>query len=358
VINRIPRLAAVLLMLTALLAPLAVVRRAAAQAREAAAASFEDRFWAAKLESRAGRLEAAESAFVRLLEERPADYDSRIALADVRMWRGDRSGARMILEDLRRSHPTDPEVLQRWEALRRIAPPARWQADLEYYGERLPHQPATNGATLSLGTRPAGRLRWRAAGTVQEKFTLTEYRIGGEVGYRLRVPLELQWSAYLAPGAEVLARQAYGLGLSHKVAPRLVLYADYGFHDFADAAVHLVGPGLELYAGRHWLLAGRYRYSSTRFSGEQDAVGNHAGSLMLGYLYGEANLLRLFGATGAESFTQPSRELIGRFRAHTIGAGWRHFLTLRLGFEIGYAHQDRSVGAGLDSYSLRVIQRW
>ncbi len=346
------------LTLAAILAHSAVAGRAAAQAPADSSKSFEDRFWAAKLEGRAGRLEAAESAFVHLLEERPADYDSRIALADVRMRRGDRSGARGVLEELRRSHPTDPEVLQRWEALRRIAPPARWQADLEYYGERLPRQPAANAATVSLGARSTARLRWRAAATAQEKFTLTEYRLGGEIAYRLRVPLELHWSAYLAPEAEVMARQAYGLGLSHNVARRLVLYADYGFLDFTDATVHLAGPGVELYAGRRWLLAGRYRYSSTRFSGEQAAVGNHAGSLMLGYLYGEANLLRVLGAAGAESVTQSSRELIGRFRAHTIGVGWRHFLAPRLGFEIGYAHQDRSDGADQDSYSLRVIRRW
>ena len=122
--------------------------------------------------------------------------------------------------------------------------------------------------------------------------------------------------------------------------------------------MHQVGPGLELYAGRHWLLTGHYGYSSTRFSGTQGAVGNHAGSVALGYLYGAANQLRVFAAAGAESFTQPSRDLIGQFHAHTIGAAWRHFLTPRLGFAVLYAHQDRSDGTKQDSYSLRLVQRW
>jgi YaiO family outer membrane protein len=351
--------------------------------------SFEDRFWVAKLESWTGQLEAAESAFVKLVEERPDDYDSRIALADVRMWRGNDSAARAVLEDLDRTHPTDPEVLFRLgqvsaatgslhearryftrvieidpdhpgarEALRRLALRSRWQADVEYYGERLPGRATTNGATVSLQAQRTDRLRWRAAATLQEKFDRTESRFGGELAYRVRAPTELRWSAYLAPSAEVLPRQTYGLGLGQRLGPRLVLYADYTFVDFRDAEVHQVGSGLELYAGRRLLLAGRYAYSSTRFSGTQGAVGNHAGSVALGYLYGAANQLRLVVAAGAESFTQPSRDVIGQFHAHTIGVAWRHFLTPRLGFALLYAHQDRSDGTNQESYSLGLVQRW
>ena len=351
--------------------------------------SFEDRFWVAKLESWTGRLDAAESAFVQLVEERPDDYDSRIALADVRMWRGHDSAARVVLEDLNRTHPTDPEVLLRLgqvseatgslhearryfaqvieidpshpganEALRRLALRSRWEADMEYYGERLSDQPATNGATVSLESRWTDRLGWRTAATLQEKFRRTEYRFGGELAYRLRAPTELRWLAYLAPGAEVLPRQTYGLGLGQRIGPRAVLYADYTFVDFRDAEMHQVGPALELYAGGHWLLTGRYGYSSTRFSGTQGAVGNHAGSVALGYLYGAANQLRVFAAAGAESFAQPSRDVIGEFHAHTIGGAWRHFLSPRLGFAVLYAHQDRSDGTNQDSYSLRLVQRW
>jgi YaiO family outer membrane protein len=155
----------------------------------------------------------------------------------------------------------------------------------------------------------------------------------------------------------VVPRQSYGVGLSHQVARRLVLYADYAFHDYRDAGVHQAGPALELYAG-HWLFAGRYRYAATRFAGSAAAVDDHAGSLAVGYLYGVANIVRIFGAAGGESFTQPSRDLIGRFDAHTVGLAWRHFLTPGLGVEALYAHQDRSDGGNQESYSLRVVRRW
>ena len=226
------------------------------------------------------------SAFVRLVAERPDDYDSRIALADVRRWRGETAAAREVLEDLRRTHPDDPEVLQRLDALHRAAPPARWEADLEYFGERLPGGSAANGGTLSLEARvPAERLRWRAAATLQEKFDRTESRAGGELGLRPHAILELAGSAFLAPGAEVLPRQSYGLGLSRKIGRRLVVYADYAFLDYRDAQVHQAGPELELYAGR-WLFAGRYRYAATRFAGTAASVDDHGGSLAVGFLYG------------------------------------------------------------------------
>ena len=319
--------------------------------------SFEDRFWIAKLESWTGRPEAAESAFVRLLAERPDDYDSRIALADLRRWRGETAAARELLEDLRRTYPEDPEVLLRLDALNRAASPARLEADVQYFGERLPGGSAANGGTFSLMANPGARLRWRAAATLQEKFGRTESRAGGELGLRPTRSLELAASAFFAPGAEVLPRQTYGLGLSRKVGRRLVLGADYAFLDYRDAEVHQAGPGLELYAG-HWLVAGRYRYVASRFDGVAGAVDDHAGSLTIGYLYGLANVVRIFAAAGGESFTQPSRELIGRFDAHTVGLAWRHFLTPGLGVEALYAHQDRSDGGDQESYSLRVVRRW
>jgi YaiO family outer membrane protein len=320
--------------------------------------SYEDRFWVAKLESWTGRLDAAEPDLVRLLDERPDDYDSQIALADVRLWRGRIAEARTVLEDLSRTHPDDPEVLRRLAQAKRAArETTRWEAGLEYYGERLPGQPATDGATLSLAARASDRLRWRTAGTLQQKFDRTEARVGGELGVRLLGPAELRGSAYVAPGAEVLPRQVYGAGVSRVVARRLVLHADYEYLDFLDANVHQVGPGVELYAG-HWLLAARYRYSSTRFSDTPSAVGNDAGSVSLGFVYGGLSLVRIFAAAGAESVAQPSRDVIGAFHAHTVGGSWRHFVTPRLGLEVAYAHQNRSNGIHQDAFSLRWVQRW
>ncbi len=319
--------------------------------------SFEDRFWVAKLESWTGRPEAAESALVRLLRERPDDYDTRIALADVRAWRGDRPGARAVLESLQRSHPGDPEVRSRLERLGRLPERVRWQTEVEYYGERLAGRPATNGATLALVARPSGRLRWRAAATVQDKFERTESRLGGEISHRLTPRAGITGAVHIAPGAEVLPGQSYALGLDGRVG-RLVLQAEYELLDFHDAGVHRFGPGFELYLGRDWLLAGRYRYARTRFDAVGGGVGDHSGLLTVGRLYGEANLLRVFAAAGGESFAAPSRDLIGELRAHAFGAAWRHFLTPRLGLEITYAHQDRSGGGDQDSYSLRVVRRW
>jgi YaiO family outer membrane protein len=320
--------------------------------------SYEDRFWVAKLESWTGRLDAAEADLVRLLDERPDHYDSGIALADVRLWRGRIAEARTVLEHLSRMHPGDPEVIRRLaQAAKAARETTRWEAGLEYYGERLPGQPATDGATLSLAARASDRVRWRTAGTLQQKFDRTEARVGGELALRLLGATDLRGSAYVAPGAEILPRQAYGVGLSRVVARGLVLQADYEYLDFLDANVHQVGPGVELYAG-HWLLAGRYRYSSTRFSSTPSAVGNDAGSVSLGFVYGGRSLVRIFAAAGAESVAQPSRDVIGEFHAHTVGGSWRHFFTPRLGLEVAYAHQHRSNGIHQDAYGLRLVQRW
>ena len=319
--------------------------------------SFEDRFWVAKLESWTGQLPAAESSFVRLLEERPGDYDSRVALADVRLWRGDTAATRELLAGLQRDYPADPEVTHRIDALARSVRPARWETDLEYFGERLPGGAAANGGTFSLATRPSDRLRWRAVAGFQEKFERTESRAGGEVGIRLSRRVEVVGSTGFAPGAEVLPRGSFGIGANGLVVRGLVLYADYAFLHYFDADVHQAGPAVELYAGR-WLVAARARWIATSFAGSADAVHDGAGSLSLGRFYGEGSLVRVFAGTGSESFTGPSRERIGRFDARTIGLSWRHFITPELGLEALYAHQDRSGDAASDAWSLRVLHRW
>ena len=318
---------------------------------------FEDRFWVAKLESWTGHLPAADSGFVRLLGERPNDYDTRIALADVRLWRADTATSRELLAGLQRDYPADTEVRRRVESLRRWVHPTRWEADLEYFGERLSGDAAASGAALSVATRPSDRFRWRAVAGFQEKFERAESRAGGEAGVRLVPRLELTGSAMFAPDAEVLPRGAYAAGAGFRVASRIVVYADYGYFDYQDADVHQAGPAVELYLGR-WLLAGRARWSGTGFAGSAEAVYDGAGSLSVGRFYGASNLVRLFAGSGSESFTQPSREQVGRFDATTLGLSWRHFLTPGLGLETLYAHQDRSGDAESDTWSVRVLHRW
>lgn len=335
--------------------PEALAAYRAAAARESA--DFEDRFWIAKLESWTGALDSAERDLEQLLAERPDDYDSRITLADVRRWRGDTAGARLILDRLRQTHPDDPEVTTRLAALRSAIRPARWEAGLEYQGERYPGGGASDGATL--GLRPLGRhrLRWSAAVSVQDKFDRTETRGGGDLGLHASRSLELTGTAYLAPGAEVLPRGSFGAGVTALAVRGLLLSADYRHDAYADAEVHHVGPSLEWYAGP-WLLAARYRYTATRFDGVSSTAGDHTGLLSVGYQYGLANIVRVFGFAGGESFGEPSRDRIGSSDGHGAGLAWRQFVSPVQGFELVYAFDDRSGSGTRQSFGLRLVRRW
>ena len=322
---------------------------------------YENRFWLAKLEGWTGHLGTAESLYVQLLAERPDDYDSRIGLADVLIWSGSYDAAQANLERLERTYPDNAEVLSRLDrvrALRHEPSRSRWEMGVEYYGDQLTGAAASNGGTASMAVRPSDALRLRAEATVQQKFARTEARGGGELGHRLGRSFELRGAAFLAPGAEVLPRQTYGFGVATKLGSGLVLYGDYTFLDFSDARVHQISPRLELYAGPHWFVSGRYGYASTRFDGLADAVGNHAGAVSIGYVYGLNNSIQIFGGAGGEAFALPSRDAIGGFSAHTVGIGWRQFLTPWLGLTASYANQNRSNGAKQDSYGLGLVRRW
>jgi YaiO family outer membrane protein len=292
----------------------------------AADSAFEHRFWLAKLEAWTGDYGRAERDFLALLAERPDDGDARTALADVRRWR---AGGRS----------------------------ARLEADIQYLGERLSGGTAGNGAMLSLRSLPPRVVEWRAALLVQDKFGRTESRGGGELGIRVSRSVQVRGSAFLSPGAEVLPRGSWSAGIGGTVARGVVVGAEYALDDYSDARVH--GPALlaELYVGRG-LAAARYRYASTRFDVAGADVGEHGGLVSAGYTYGAENLVRLFAGAGGEAFSQPSRDRIGRFTAHTVGAAWRHWVTPALGLEAVYARQDRSDGGRRHSYGLRVVRRW
>lgn len=350
--------------------------------------SFEDRFWVAKLTGWTGQPAAAESLFTALLTERPGDYDSRIGLIDVRIRLGRYAAAREDLEALSRGHPDDPEILFRQgrldeaagdrrqarrhfrqalairpdhgesrDALRRVAVDGRWVSGLEYYGEQISRAPATSGATAFVQGWPADRLRWRAVASLQDKFTRTEVRVGSELSLLPAGGTVLRASAHVAPGADVLPRESYGLGVTQRLG-RLVMHGDYTLLRFADATVHRVGPRIELYAGSRWLLSAQYAFAHTSGSLQNDGMSNHAGSASVGYLYGEGNLLRISGAVGGESFALPSIDATGAFRAHTIAVDWRHFVSPWLGVVLSYAYQDRTNDVTQHSYGVGVVRRW
>jgi len=350
--------------------------------------NFEERFWIAKLTGWTGQPAQAESLFTVLLIENPGDYDTRIGLIDVRIRLGRYSAAREDLEALSRAYPNDPEILYRQgrleeavgdrrrarrrfsealairpdhgelrDALRRVAINGRWVSGLEYYGEQISGAPSTSGTTAFVQGWPAERLRWRAEGSLQEKFTRTEWRIGNELSRQLPGGTEIRASAQIAPGAQVLPRQSYGIGVTQRVG-RLLVHGNYVLLDFADATVHRLSPRLELYAGSRWLLSAQYAYVRTTGSGANGGISNHAGSASVGDLYGEGNLLRISGAAGGESFTLPSIDVTGAFRAHTIAADWRHFVSPWLGFVLSYAYQARSDDVTQHSYSVGVVRRW
>jgi YaiO family outer membrane protein len=202
-------------------------------------------------------------------------------------------------------------------------------------------------------------VRGSIALTVQDKFARTETRGGGEVAVPFTPAVELTTTAFAAPGAEVLPRATLGAGVTTLPARGLVLAVGYRYDGYADARVHGLGPSVEWYAGR-WLVTGSWRYTITRFDGIAAAPGRHAGLASLGWQYGQANIVRVFGFAGAESFGEPSRDRIGTSDMRGAGLAWRQFVSSALGLEATYAFEHLSGGAAgtRHRYGLRLVRRW
>jgi YaiO family outer membrane protein len=352
--------------------------------------SFEDRFWIARITGWSGDLKASQQMLVELLRENPRDYDTRVALADTSSWLGKYEAAMAELEQLDRDFPNSAEILLRlgrlhhWqgrnktarsyfdqvlildpnqteakEGLRRIATELRWELRVEYAGEQNSFAPAAHIGTFAISRIGEGRrTTWTAEGTVSHRFGQTDLRFGVELHHRLRRGATLRWAAFVAPQAEVIARQAYAAAFVKSLGSRLALDAGYAFLAFRSAQAHQVTPQLDFYLNPTLWLTGRYTYSLTNYKGPLTPARSHSGGLSFNWQWSNSDFFSLSYAAGTEAFNLTTIDRLGQFRASTVGAGWRHLLTLRTGVSVSYAYQFRSGGSRQQSYNFGLLRRW
>jgi len=215
-------------------------------------------FWLAKLEGGLAPRDA-ESLFVALLQERPEDYDSRIGLADVRLWLGRHDAAEADLEALDRPIRETPTSFIGWAACvrprairaapratstRPSAPtsgmPTQERRSAGRAGLALgdgtgvlrrpavPAAAASNGGTASLEARPTGRPAMARRGHSAGEVRPDRSPRGREVAHRWLRSMSCDGSVYVAwPGRRSLTAESMGIGSLSKLRAGLELYADY-----------------------------------------------------------------------------------------------------------------------------------
>ena len=201
-------------------------------------------------------------------------------------------------------------------------------------------RPAFDARRHADDRRSLGTPHWRGSLTVQDQFARTERRAGGEWPFRATPHSTSCPRPGGASGGDPSPRYLWcrcrplrsAASCSAPTTPFSIISTPTSTRSAPTRAAILDGTGAA---------AARYRYASTSFSAGGPAVGNHAGSFTLGWLYGPANLVRLFGGLGGESFAGPRAGP----RARSMPGPWAlpDYIDPRLGLA---ADSPRQVGPG------------
>jgi YaiO family outer membrane protein len=297
-----------------------------------------------------GREEEALEMYREAQRLAPADPEPLVGLARIRLRGGDLEGARAGYEEALRLAP-DREVarreLERIDSIRRASAfrPLRLELggridaldegfdDWSFQRARLTARRA-DGMTVSAGVE-----RYRRFGERD-----THWTAGGSGllpgGYAISGALTV------GPGASVVARRIYEVGIERRVASGLAAELRYRRSEYPGGVdVDLVSPAVHL-GGARFELVGTYHFAHSPRSGSDHAVSARW------LLYPESRLSGYVGAAyGRETFAASTVEEI-RERARVIAAfcGLRWKLDDRSGLQVDYEYESRD-----DSYDRHGI---
>jgi YaiO family outer membrane protein len=153
----------------------------------------------------------------------------------------------------------------------------------------------------------------------------------------------------LAPGASVIPRREYTLGVAHKIAKNIVVGVDYRSSHLATATIQTLAPTVEYYFQDASWLQGTYYLSRTSFrnSGQPRANDN---SFAVRYNRQISKPVLMYvgygrGRESFQSFLSPTIDRIGTFdaKSYLVGGKWQFARNYSL--NLYGVRQERSTGA-------------
>ncbi len=338
---------------------------------------FEARNWVARLQGWKGHFKDSEELYRKVLADHPRDPEAELGLADVLSWQKEFEPALDILRELDKQQPNDPEVLIRlgrlsmWQhqrsdsiryfkrvlqtdpnnteardAMRNMEREEPFRLETGYLFEGYDFTRNTNGSFVQLVYRDYDRKTLLGGFQYQNKFGENDTLFTLGATYRVLHRTYLRGEMTVGPRSQaVVPNQDYTVELTQGLPHGVAIGGAFRYMNFATADVQVPTGILDWDVKPTLHLVLRYTPAGTFFRGVPGRAWNQGGWVRSVWDANRRFSPYLLFATGAESFEGAvSSEQLGRFIAHTYGAGMEIHLSLKQGLRLGYFYQKRTSG--------------
>jgi YaiO family outer membrane protein len=352
----------------------------------------EARIWLARALSFAGDFAGGEQEYRKVLSAVPGDVEARFGLADVLAWQKRYREAVLVLSELAKERPDDPEVWVRkgkvafWdgnpeEAKRHFdrtllldpeneearkgldliaAKAAReYRREMEFGASYLHMRRSNPGSQVHVALRDRSVAGWELLGRADylHRFGKDEGRGTAGVTRKWEGGGSLRVEGGISPGAEVFSRVSGEAELAWPLSDRLVGYAGGKYAHYSVVDAWMAVGALEWYIRGSNALYARYILTRTDF----DSGGSSTdGSWMVKVIHLRTDDDRLWAyfSRGTEGYTTGTVDQIGNISSDTYGLGGRTFFAPRWGIEGNVDWQDREGGNDYFTVTALVVRRF
>jgi YaiO family outer membrane protein len=347
----------------------------------------EARIWFARALSFSGDFAGGEQEYREVLSAFPHDVVALLGLSDVLAWQKRYRESGLILTELAKERPDDPEVRVRqgkvafWagkpeeakkhfdrtlfldpgnaEARRGLdliaAKAAReYRREAEAGAAHLRIRRSNPGSQVHAAIRDRSVPGWEFLGRIDylHRFGKDEGRGTAGVTRKWEGSGSLRVEGGISPDAEVFSRASLEAELAWPLGARLVGYAGGKYANYSVADAWNAVGALEWYIrGRNALFA-RYILTRTKFdSGGSSNDGSWMIKLI--HFFTDDDRVWAYFSQGSEGYTASTADQIGNVSSNTFGLGGRTFPVPRWGIEGNVDWQDRE--GGNDYFTVAVI---
>jgi YaiO family outer membrane protein len=350
------------------------------------------RVWLARTLSFSGDFSGAEEEYRKVLSAFPGDVEARLGLADVLAWQKRYREALLILADLGKERPDDPEVWARmgkvefWsgkpeeakryfektlsldpgntearKGLELIAAKAAraYRREAEFGGEYLQIRRANPGSQWYAAIRDMSISGWEFLGRADylHRYGRNEGRGTAGIMRKWEGGGTARVEGGLSPGADIFSRASVEAELAWPIGARLVGYAGGKYADFSVVDSWNGVAAFEWYIPGSNALFGRYILTRTEFD-EGGSSTDGTWTLKLTHFFTDDDRAWIYFARGAESYTTGTIDQLGVISSNTIELGGRIFPVPLWGVEGRVAWQDREDGNDYFTIAAVVYRRF